>query len=121
MTKKILFADDDPGVRDLVEPCLAPFFPDYEFQLFEDGAALEEKLKDGIEGVYAVITDHEMPGVNGFDIIKKYSSTLKVPFILYAGFGDSLGKRAIENGARAYHSKPDFMGLKDVLKDVLEN
>lgn len=86
----ILYAEDDPDMRGHIGEILKRNFPAFDTELFEDGTSLESRLNDGIANVRLVITDNNMPGIRGSEIIDKYAqvgSFNHIPFILFY-FGD---------------------------------
>ncbi|MEK6840486.1 MAG: response regulator [Nanoarchaeota archaeon] len=118
----ILYADDEPNMRNLVKDILELDFPAYNIEVFGDGSSLEERLMKGTENVGLVVTDNEMPGIIGSEIIKKYSKRPgfeNIPFVLcYAG-NVSLGAYLVKEGyAFSYLEKP--FGIKD-LRRTLKN
>lgn len=122
----ILYADDEPSIRNLMKIILGSEFPNHHIEVFEDGSSLERRLTNGIENVRLVLTDNQMPGITGREIIRKYakqSGFEQIPFVLcYAGDG-SIGRSLVDEGyASAYLRKPvGLSDLKNTLKNVLEN
>lgn len=107
--KQILIADDDESLRTINRMIVKRDFPDYEIEEFKDGTLLAGRLEQDVSNVCLVLTDNSMPGVNGSEIIKKYAKTSrfsKIPMILAYGDGESIGKKAIEDGAFDYILKP---------------
>jgi len=117
--KTILFADDKKSMREMMEIFISTFFPTYNFKSFENGTSLEKKLEEDIKDVCAIITDNNMPGIDGIEIIKKFSRIKKfkdIPFILIYGGEKFIGEKAINNGAVAYLLKPfDIEDLKSLI------
>jgi len=111
--KKILIADDEKDARDSIKEILESDLPDYFFETFKNGTSLKNKLdellvkRDG--NIKAIITDNEMPGIAGSELISEYAKMKefrKIPVILVYGGEESIGKKAVENGAFAYIQKP---------------
>ena len=120
MAKTILIADDEPTIRKLNSMVVEREFPDYNIELFEDGKQLNKRLSENLEDICLVITDNEMPVINGSEIIKKYASKLpEIPFILHYGGDESIGKEAISNGAYDYVIKGNYGELKNTLNNLL--
>lgn len=122
MEKTILVADDEKMVRFYSEHRLKNTFPDYNIECFEDGKSLDERLSQSLKGVHAVITDNQMPGMEGSEIIKKYATNLEdITFILYYGGDDKIGKEAVRDGACGYISKfSTYQKVLDILNEKLE-
>lgn len=122
----ILYADDEPRIRDLVAAILETDFPSHVIEVFADGSSLEKRLMQGTENVKLVVTDNDMPGIIGSEIIKKYSKKPgleQIPFVLcYAG-NESLGASLVREGyASAYLSKPfEIKDLKRTVEDALSS
>jgi len=108
--RKILFADDEEILRNLISEFIKVGFPNYDIESFKDGASLGNRLEriSGGENrdIDLVITDYKMPGINGIDLIKQYSTKIDIPIILCTGSGEGIGKQAIEYGAVSYILKP---------------
>ena len=104
----IFYAEDDSLLREAVSGSLRRRFSDFDVETFEDGTYLDGRLKSGdLEGVRVVITDNEMPGVYGNDLIREHASKVNVPFVLFYGGNPEIGERAVEEGgADSYFLKP---------------
>ena len=119
MKKTILYAEDHPDLREIVLKLLIEDFPDYNFETFERGDLLEERVERGVNGVCAIVTDNRMPYINGLDIIKKFAPRLKVPIILHY-FGElEIGVAAVKYGAYAYVLKDEINDLTDILRRAI--
>ncbi|MBU2104549.1 MAG: response regulator [Nanoarchaeota archaeon] len=103
MEKTIYIADDDSSIRKLTGDVLGRFFPEYEREFFEDGVSLLRRLEE-TDKPSLIITDNEMPGVTGSEIIEGYAR--KIPFILIYGGDEKIGKKAVADGACGYFLKP---------------
>lgn len=107
---KILYAENDQMLRTVCLMLFERTFPDYEIESLKDGTSLERKLNDGIENVKLVLTDNNMPGINGSDIIRNYAQKPgfeNLPFIIFYGGDESIGRELVERyGAFAYMTKP---------------
>ena len=117
----ILYADDELSMRKLMGIVFENYFPNHAIEVFENGTSLENRLTNGIENVRLVLTDNQMPGITGSEIIRRYSQKEAfngVPFVLYYAGDESIGKSLKEEGyASAYLLKP--CGMKE-LADTLE-
>jgi two-component system, OmpR family, KDP operon response regulator KdpE len=103
---KILLIDDDPTIIILIENMLLRKQPS-EFEVI--------KIYSGAEGVEAtrqfepdvVVLDLMMPGVSGWDVIKKIRAFSQVPIIVFSAVIDSeLVLQALDAGANDYLVKP---------------
>ncbi len=121
--EKILIADDEEQLRVIESMIFGDAFPQFEVESFSDGTSLEKRLTEDIGNVRLVVTDNNMPGITGSEIIEKYAKRPEyagLKFILaYAG-DDKIGKRAVENGAFSFIQKPaDLDTYLDVARKAL--
>ena len=110
MADKILYADDKESLRDFLGTLLEMSFPELDREAFKDGSSLEKRLNESLEGVRLVITDNDMPGIKGSEIIIAYAEKPEfknISFILHYGGDPSLGEELVnKHGAFAYLKKP---------------
>ena len=127
--KTILIADDKKDARDLTKEILENSLPDYSFETFENGTSLKNKLNGLLvkrdRNIKAIITDDTMPGCTGSELIAKYAKMKefeKTPVILVYGGEESIGKKAVENGAFAYVQKPyDISKFSNLVKKAISS
>ena len=101
--KKILIADDDPGILDAVMMFLEEF--GYEVEITNDGGTLHE-FRHGYPDL--LLLDIWMSGWNGRDIcmaLKSQATTKNLPIILFSANKDT-AKIAKEAGADDFLAKP---------------
>ncbi|HLA23358.1 MAG TPA: response regulator [Candidatus Nanoarchaeia archaeon] len=115
--RTILIADDDENSLSSLELSFPMYFPDFTLELFENGNDLEARIISGMEDVFLVFTDNQMPGINGSDVIERYAKQYpEVSFVLHYGGKEEIGRRAIENGAKGYIIKPGSLNnLRTIL------
>lgn len=106
MKKTIMVADDSPTIRKLISFALT--VEGYEVISVNDGmGALEALPKENID---LIITDLNMPNVDGFELIKAVRSNddLKsTPIIVLSNLSETADiERALEFGADSYLIKP---------------
>jgi CheY-like chemotaxis protein len=112
-SKRILIADDDPGILDAVGILLE--FEGYEVCSTPDGATLltiENEFPD------LVLLDIWMSGVDGRDIcrqLKQQPHTSDIPIVLLSASKD-IEQSAIESGADDFLAKP--FEIADLLKKI---
>lgn len=118
---RILFSDDSRITRDIYRMLLEK--NGYEVIVAEDG---EQAMKNLNESQFdAVITDDEMPGMDGIDILResrKRESLRHIPFIMISGHASEEARtRALESGATDYLVKGDFEKeqLLVILREVI--
>jgi two-component system, chemotaxis family, chemotaxis protein CheY len=106
MKQVILLADDSPSIRKFVAFSLA--MKGYEIIPVSDGMEALEKLPT--EHINLVITDINMPNVDGFELIKaiRANEELKeIPIIILSSMGGSEEiEKGLTFGANSYLIKP---------------
>lgn len=107
----IVIADDRENNRNCIGWWVEDYFSEHPIIYCDDGRALYDVLSRNRDGISLVITDNEMPGRHGVDIIRDYSGK-GIPFILCSSDGN-LEKDASSNGA-LFVKKP-FSGEEIVL------
>ena len=100
--KRILFADDDPSIQDIVNLI---FEGEYEVTTYSDGARL---MENDFELPDLFLLDKQLPGVDGLDIcrfLKSQASTKHIPVIVISA-SPHLKKLAMAAGADDTIEKP---------------
>jgi CheY-like chemotaxis protein len=110
---KLLLADDNPLIRDLVCKALEPFC---EVVLADDGADALLKVID--EPPDAILCDYKMPGLNGrqlFEKLRGRQTTRNIPFLFMASRADIEERlRPLVDGVEDFITKP-FL-VKDLVR-----
>jgi sigma-B regulation protein RsbU (phosphoserine phosphatase) len=103
---KTLIVDDDSFVRDMLGMILQS--SDYEVVTAENGADALEKFKADA-GIDLIISDMNMPGMNGLELIKAIrDGGSDVPIIILTGNNEiSIAIEAIRSGANDYLLKDE--------------
>ena len=116
----IIIADDDGAVLDMYNRFLISAFPDHSIEPFPDGTSLVARLDKGISVPIVVVTDNEMPGIHGREIVKEYAH--QVPIILAYGGPSDIGEKATEDGAYVVLKKPTSLSnLASTIENAFEN
>ena len=106
MKKVILVADDSPSIRKFISFSLT--MKGFEIVPASDGMEALEKLPR--EKVSLVITDLNMPNIDGFELIKTIRSNeefKEIPIIILSSLGgDDDVKKGLSYGANSYLVKP---------------
>jgi DNA-binding NtrC family response regulator len=122
LTKKVrvLVADDEERIRILLEANLES--AGYEVVLAPDGRAALEILAE--EDLDAVITDMNMPGATGLDVIDSVRERFgpRFPVIVITAYGSVTNAvEAMRHGATDYLEKPfDMSDLRACIGKWLE-
>ena len=101
---RVLVADDEPSVRDLLAKTLA--LAEYDVDLVIDGRAAVERLR--VLSYDLLITDLKMPGADGLTVIRE-ARRLKadLPVIIITGFSNEASAiEAVNLGVSGYLTKP---------------
>lgn len=108
MKPRLLFVDDEPNVRRGLQRMLWDFVDVWDIRFACDAA--EALLMLGSEPVDVLITDHNMPGASGIELIEKVQAASQwadIPIIMLTGCNDrTLKRRALDAGATDLLSKP---------------
>jgi CheY-like chemotaxis protein len=110
---RVLVADDNPLVRDLMAHGLAPLC---EVILASDGADALLKAVDELPDL--IITDFKMPGLDGrqlFEKLRAREATRTIPFIFVASRGD------IEEKLRPLVTAEDFLPKPFFVADLVRS
>ncbi|MDE7016816.1 MAG: response regulator transcription factor [Lachnospiraceae bacterium] len=117
MAYKILIADDEPEIRDILHLYLEK--DGYEVIEATDGAQALSALQDAAlreEGVDLVILDIMMPGIDGYRVLRNIRESSNIPVImLSAKSADSDKILGLDLGADDYITKP-FVPLEAVAR-----
>jgi response regulator RpfG family c-di-GMP phosphodiesterase len=110
---KILIVDDDPAIRQALNIILTRI--GHVSTEVEDGLAAQKILQS--DEFALVISDFQMPGMNGLDLLKWIKANKKIPVILITAFSHILEtQQAFDLGADDFFAKP--FNYKDILKAV---
>jgi two-component system response regulator YesN len=73
MKKRILIVDDDTEITDMLKLTLDVWCPECRVVLANNGleALIQLQLRDGIQPFDIVLTDYEMPFMNGLDLAEE--------------------------------------------------
>ncbi len=120
--KRILICDDSEFVRKVIKRELEGRF---EIEIFMDGQEAYEYLKNNDTAFDFAIIDGEMPNMDGWTLLDKIKSELKLEnlpvVVLTASEGDFFKHKALDEGAFDYLKKPFKSGeLLDYLRKFFE-
>ena len=127
MNLLILVVDDEPDVEVLFRQ---QFRRDLRANRFamdfaQSAAAALTRIGDaGDESLILILSDINMPGMSGLDLLPKAKALRPdVPIIMITAYGDGETKRkALENGAEALLTKPiDFGALRSEIDMRVES
>ncbi|PZX94719.1 response regulator [Flavobacterium aquariorum] len=125
---KILVVDDEADIQ----PLFLQHFRkelrhhDFEFDFALSGEEALEYLKGNSLEVVLILSDINMPGMSGIDLLSKIRQDynyLSPVVMMITAYGDEENyKQAMEKGADDFLTKPlDFNLLKEKLKKVMNN
>lgn len=101
--ERILVIDDDVGLCELVSEYLGP--EGYEVEAVHNG---ERGIDRALANEHVlVVLDVMLPGMNGFDVLRRIRSKTGVPVLMLTARGDDIDRIVgLEIGADDYLSKP---------------
>ncbi|MFH1449216.1 MAG: response regulator [bacterium] len=106
MAKRVLIADDEVHIRKILEHALTE--AGYDVSVAQDGEEAINIIEK--EPVDLVITDLDMPKLNGFELtarLKQDEKTKNIPVIILTALGqDDEMQKAKKSGADEIASKP---------------
>jgi response regulator RpfG family c-di-GMP phosphodiesterase len=102
----VIVVDDDESMRIYLKETLTA--GGYGCRSFPDGAAALGWLANGEERVDLLLSDINMAGINGLDLLKTVKTVVPdLPFILISGMCDlPMARDALRKGANEYLLKP---------------
>ncbi len=104
MILRTLIVDDEPVARRVLREELEQFDDVAVIAEAEDGAAALDSIND--LGPDLVFLDLQMPGLGGFDVIRKLQPASAIPLIIIVTAFDEHAIEAFEAGAIDYLLKP---------------
>jgi CheY-like chemotaxis protein len=122
----ILVVDDEPDVEALFRQQFRRELRAGRFAMeFAQSAAiaLQRITNAGDESLILILSDINMPGMSGLDLLPKAKAIRPdVPIVMITAYGDAETKRrALENGAEALLTKPiDFGTLRSEIDSRVE-
>ena len=122
---KVLIVDDERDVESLFRQRMRREVRGGEFELlfaFSGEEALEVLRTHGHADVVLVLSDINMPGMNGIDLLKHIKQTPPpVPVCMMTAYdNDTYRSQAETLGCDGYVSKPiDFNRLKDQIRELV--
>ncbi len=119
MNKKILVVDDELSMREFLEILLKE--EGYHVHTANDGKMAAQKIKE--DDYHLVITDIQMPGMNGLDVLKEVKkvspATEVIMMTAYASAESAV--EAMKQGAYDYITKPFKIDeIKLIVKNIFE-
>jgi DNA-binding response OmpR family regulator len=101
---RLLMIDDDKKLCRLVATYLGPL--GFEVTAVHTGPAGVERATDAAETWHAVILDVMLPGLDGFEVLKKIRARSQVPVLMLTARGDEMDRIVgLEVGADDYLPK----------------
>jgi len=119
---KILVVDDEPDVRFLFEQKFRREIRsgDMNFSFAYSGQEALDYLRNAEQGAVLILSDINMPGMSGLDLLKRIREQSPVPppvVMMITAYGDEQNRNnAMKLGANDFLTKPlDFNQLKEKL------
>lgn len=121
LTKKLLIVDDEETIRFSLSQAFITAAEEYEVSVASDALQALEKLKKYDYDL--VITDIMMPGMDGFELIKKLKQYKPdIPVIVITAYGDEeKEQRSKKLGVVEYIEKPfDIHSIREKVFRLLK-
>lgn len=115
---KLLVADDEKGIRDLLSDLLRDSF---DVDTIDRGDTILEKIKRNAHDI--LILDLQLPGMNGIDVLRQiYEEKIKIAVVVITASNDiETAITSMKLGAYDYLVKPfDTDKLMVILKNIVE-
>ena len=120
---KVLVVDDERDIKELFEQHFRKEIKagDLAFIFAFSGEEAMTYLQNPSHEAILILSDINMPGMSGLDLLKKIKEKYKVPppvVMMITAYGDEENfRRAMQLGADDFLTKPlDFRSLKEKLK-----
>jgi CheY-like chemotaxis protein len=126
MSLLILVVDDETDVEELFRQYFRRDLRDGRFSMefaYSASAALDRIAHAGESSLILILSDINMPGMSGLDLLPKAKALRPdVPIIMITAYGDAETKRkAFAGGAEALLTKPiDFLTLRNEIDTRVE-
>jgi two-component system, chemotaxis family, chemotaxis protein CheY len=124
---KILVVDDEADVQPLFIQRFRKEIRsgEFDFAFSLSGEDALEYLKKNHSEVVLILSDINMPGMTGIELLSRIRHTYEKPppvVMMITAYGDEENRRqAMQNGANEFLTKPlDFTLLKEKLKTFVE-
>jgi two-component system, chemotaxis family, chemotaxis protein CheY len=122
---KILVVDDEADVQPLFLQRFRKEIKthEFEFDFALSGEAALDYLKDKHQEIVLILSDINMPGMSGLELLSRIRHEYDVPppvVMMITAYGDDENRTtALNNGADDFLTKPlDFNLLKEKLKEL---
>jgi PAS domain S-box-containing protein len=119
----VLHVDDEPGIVDLTATCLERENDRIDVRTANNPDDALAIVADDDVGIDCIVSDYEMPGRNGIELLKAVRETHpKLPFVLYTGKGsEEVASEAISAGVTDYLQKETGTDQYTVLANRIKN
>jgi PleD family two-component response regulator len=117
---RVLHVDDEPGLASLAGRYMERENGSFDVTPMTDPEQVLEQLADG--SVDCVVTDYDMPGLNGLDLLERVRETHPdLPVVLFTGKGsEAVAAEAFAAGATDYLRKERTAAQYTVLANRVE-
>ncbi|RZJ30217.1 MAG: response regulator [Flavobacterium sp.] len=124
MTKTLFYVDNDSD--ELTTFLYAAKTLDIEVRLFKNGEQILDELRNATDKPFAVFVDLNMPGIDGFEVIRTVAADKQLSAVAVIAFSTAADQRTVsaarQVGATCYISKPNTIAkLKKVLQFAIGN
>jgi PAS domain S-box-containing protein len=119
----LLYVDDEPEFAELVAAQLERRGDDLDILVDTSADAALERLRDGDPGIDCVVSDYEMPNMDGLALLEAVREEWPdLPFVLFTGRGsENIASEAISRGVTEYMQKATDPHQFEVLANRVRN
>jgi DNA-binding NtrC family response regulator len=114
----ILVVDDDEMTRDIAEKVINRNFPGFQVETREDGKKGLEFFEQYAHRIALVLTDFQMPNMNGLELVKALREKDKEVGIILAS-GDNNSELYTSNANFFLHKPYEIRALVSAIESVL--
>jgi PAS domain S-box-containing protein len=119
----VLYVDDEPEFAELVATQLERDDPSFSVDVETTAPEALERLRAGDPGVDCVVSDYEMPEMDGLELLEAVRDDWPdLPFVLFTGRGsENIASEAISRGVTEYMQKATDPQQFEVLANRVTN
>lgn len=123
MVIKVVHLDDEEYCLELTREIMAMYDRDIQFQSYTSPKTVIEKVKKNEPDL--ILSDYQMPEMNGIEFTRKVKRYSNVPVIMYTGCDNMSLEEAFEAGVhdvvKKAHDVYDYLILRKRIKNSVDS